>query len=63
VPVQSVLFRAFLLPTDAVFALELEKMMGQIQDAADSVLDNPDGAPALIAKDLVAALKKLRTGV
>jgi hypothetical protein len=34
-------------PDNALFALELEKMMGQIQDAADTALGHPDIAPEL----------------
>ncbi|MEC4890104.1 MAG: hypothetical protein RI101_08580 [Nitrospira sp.] len=34
-------------PSNALFALELEKMMGQIQDAADTVLGNPHVYPEL----------------
>lgn len=34
-------------PDNALFALELEKMMGQIQDAADAALGHPDINPEL----------------
>jgi len=36
-----------LLPSNALFALELERMMGQIQEAADIVLSNPVVYPEL----------------
>jgi hypothetical protein len=36
-----------LLPSNALFALELERMMGQIQEAADIVLANPSVYKAL----------------
>lgn len=36
-----------LLPSNALFALELERMMGQIQDAADIALSNPSVYPEL----------------
>lgn len=36
-----------LLPSNALFALELERMMGQIQEAADIALSNPSVYPQL----------------
>ncbi len=36
-----------LIPKNALFALELEKMMGQIQEAADSALSDPNLYPQL----------------
>lgn len=36
-----------LLPSNALFALELERMMGQIQEAADIALSNPSVFPQL----------------